>query len=135
MKETGLKRICRIVLLTLLITCLGASINMLRSKAEAPKAYAPVFSHESGWYKNKFNLSLSTKEPDAKIYYTLDGSIPDENSLLYTGPISIKNRTEQANTISEIKTAINNDNKPRTNVFKGNVIRARVYKEDRKSVV
>ncbi|MDI9512783.1 MAG: CotH kinase family protein [Eubacteriales bacterium] len=129
MKETGLKRICTIVLLTLLITCLGASINMLRPKAEAPKAYAPVFSHESGWYKNKFNLSLSTKEPDAKIYYTLDGSIPDENSLLYTGPISIKNRTEQANTISEIKTAINNDNKPRTNVFKGNVIRARVYKD------
>ena len=35
------------------------------------------------------DVSISVDDPDAKIYYTLDGSDPDENSILYEGPFAI----------------------------------------------
>ncbi len=47
---------------------------------------APVFSAQSGFYKDSLTLSMSGPE-DAAIYYTLDGSIPGKDSLLYTEPI------------------------------------------------
>lgn len=67
---------------------------------------SPIFSHNGGFYTEGFELSLKTVDNDAKIYYTLDGSIPTEKSKLYTEPISI----------------FPNDGK-------ATVIRARAYKE------
>lgn len=49
----------------------------------------PVFSHQSGFYDNNFNLEIKCLNPNSKIYYTLDGTMPDESSTLYTGPIEI----------------------------------------------
>ena len=49
----------------------------------------PVFSANQGWYRNNFDLVLTSETKDAKIYYTLDGSAPTESSRLYTGPIFI----------------------------------------------
>ncbi|MCX6327233.1 MAG: PA14 domain-containing protein [Bacteroidia bacterium] len=43
----------------------------------------PVFSGE-------FSAVLSSHNPNAKIYYTLDGSEPGENSSIYTNPVIIK---------------------------------------------
>jgi hypothetical protein len=43
----------------------------------------PVFSGE-------FTAVLTSHNPNAKIYYTLDGSEPGENSTVYTSPVSIK---------------------------------------------
>jgi hypothetical protein len=37
----------------------------------------PAFSHSSGFYQEGFHLTLTTGEPGAIIYYTLDGSAPD----------------------------------------------------------
>lgn len=42
---------------------------------------APFFSHTTGFYSNDFFLNLSHSDPNAAIYYTLDGSWPDENNL------------------------------------------------------
>ncbi|MBQ7139904.1 MAG: N-acetylmuramoyl-L-alanine amidase [Bacilli bacterium] len=43
------------------------------------------------------SIKLYTKTTDAKIYYTTNGDIPTENSILYTGPIKIdKNMTIKA---------------------------------------
>lgn len=47
------------------------------------------FSVESGFYDEPFYLELSAAE-ESLIYYTLDGSTPDVNSILYKEPIYIE---------------------------------------------
>lgn len=54
------------------------------------------FSRESGFYEEPFELKLSAPFGE-KIYYTLDGSVPDENAFLYTNPILIDDATSQPN--------------------------------------
>ena len=50
-----------------------------------------VFSDESGFYDGPFLLiSIDTYDEGASIYYTLDGSEPNINSLLYDNPISVQ---------------------------------------------
>ena len=48
----------------------------------------PAFSYPAGFYTNSLSLQL-TGEPNATIYYTLDGSDPTDQSLQYTVPISL----------------------------------------------
>ncbi len=45
---------------------------------------APVFSPDPGIYTELQFIRLSSETPDAVIYYTLDGSEPTENSMIYT---------------------------------------------------
>lgn len=54
------------------------------------------FSRESGFYEEPFALELSAPF-GAKIYYTLDGSVPDENALPYTAPIWIEDASSNPN--------------------------------------
>lgn len=84
-----------------------------------------VFSHESGFYKDSFKLDITCPDPEAKIYYTTDGSIPNEASTLYSGPIALKNRTNEPNVLSA-QTGISVGERyiPREKVTKANVIRA-----------
>ena len=56
------------------------------------KIASPVFSADSGLYKNAFDLSI-TCEKDCEIYYTTDGSMPTTDSTRYTGPISLSSET------------------------------------------
>lgn len=58
-----------------------------------------IFSHIGGFYTEGFDLSLETVNAGARIYYTLDGSIPTEKSRLYTSPISILPNDEEATVI------------------------------------
>ncbi|HLA55142.1 MAG TPA: CotH kinase family protein, partial [Flavobacterium sp.] len=120
----------------------------------------PTFSQNSGFYTSGFNLTLSTTVPGATIIYTLDGSEPNESnlggttynyknkypkapgqafgamlfknftSLQYSTPISIVDRTSQANKISTISSTYDFTPPyiPSTNIFKGTVVRAKVVK-------
>ncbi|NOZ60762.1 MAG: carboxylesterase family protein [Calditrichaeota bacterium] len=45
----------------------------------------PQFSYETGKYHHPISVEISCATPDAKIYYTTDGTTPDENSTPYTG--------------------------------------------------
>ncbi|MNK14883.1 CotH protein [compost metagenome] len=99
----------------------------------------PIFSKQSGFYEDAFNLTMSSVTSGATIIYTLDGSEPDENNLLgttykyknkypknpgdgfgsllqktfitltYTNPISIYDRSSEPNKISSISTTYDSD--------------------------
>ena len=64
----------------------------------------PIFSFPAGFYADSISLSISTSVPASQIRYTLNGSEPTITSMLYSGPIKIKNRSHLANSISTIKT-------------------------------
>ena len=72
--------------------------QILRDERENGQAEVgvPVFSCEGGFYDRPFDLLLSAGE-GTSIYYTLDGSIPDMNSLRYEGPIHVTNRSGEPN--------------------------------------
>ena len=53
----------------------------------------PTFSAASGHYTEPVSVEISCETEGAAIYYTLDGTIPTEQSTLYTGPIAISETT------------------------------------------
>ena len=55
-------------------------------------------SHESGVYASDLLLSVSAGEASHTIYYTLDGSLPTEDSLCYSAPIVIRDEGRRATT-------------------------------------
>jgi hypothetical protein len=54
-----------------------------------PAADPPVFSPAAGAYYNGQNVEISTPIEGATIYYTLDGTTPNESSDVYSSPINI----------------------------------------------
>lgn len=60
---------------------------------------SPEFSISGGYYNGTQLLELYS-ETGLDIYYTLDGSEPDQNSIFYTEPILIENRTYEENVLS-----------------------------------
>lgn len=65
-----------------------------------------TFSAPAGFYEDGFRLTLSGSDPDAIILYTLDGSVPDTDSPVYTGPISIESRAGQPNRYVSLPTVL-----------------------------
>jgi len=49
----------------------------------------PQVSHQGGFYSGPVIVSLSINSDTHQIYYTLDGSIPSEDSFIYSEPIFI----------------------------------------------
>ena len=85
---------------------------------------SPRFSHEAGFYDYSFDLELEGYRTYS-IYYTTDGSIPDEKSTLYTGPIHIEDATSQPNTLSmRTDIRVSRATPPSEEVKKATIIRA-----------
>lgn len=85
-------------------------------------------SVRSGFYEEPFYLEL-TSERNCKIYYTVDGSVPDESDTLYQKPILIEDRSKEEDIYSDI-TGISNIHEYsgyEGNVDKANVVRAVAY--------
>jgi len=53
----------------------------------------PNFSHIGGFYKNPFSLSLQSENSNYKIYYSLNGTDPDEASTIFAQDIEITKTT------------------------------------------
>lgn len=98
-----------------------------------------IFSHAAGLYSSQFSLTLSTGYQNAVIRYTTNGNDPTASSTAYSAPISIqyKNSPSVSGDISRILNtaqlaafgdAQNIDAPiPKDNLFRGNVIKARVF--------
>lgn len=98
---------------------------------------SPIFSHEPGFYSEEFELQISHPQDGVVVYYTLDGSEPTENSLIYEKPITVRDRNSEPNTISTIPTNFLEDFRrsapPRTTIKKGTVLRTLSVKQGFKS--
>lgn len=54
----------------------------------------PTFSVERGFFEQPFSLSLYVADPEANLYYTLDGSEPSQTrGIRYTAPLNITTTT------------------------------------------
>lgn len=82
-------------------------VKATKAKKNAAEDYggyaaAPYFSDTSLYHDTPFSVTLHCAAADADIYYTTDGSLPNERSIRYTGPIMVsKNTAIRAITVSE----------------------------------
>jgi hypothetical protein len=68
------------------VATMAAWINSLGG---TPALAPPVLMPASGTFTNLVTLTLLPPDPNATLYYTLDGSLPTTNSILYTGPFNL----------------------------------------------
>jgi putative alpha-1,2-mannosidase len=53
----------------------------------------PCFVSPSQTFRQPMTIAMNCADPDAKIYYTTDGSVPNTRSNTYTNPIKLSNTT------------------------------------------
>ena len=85
-----------------ILLCLAVLCGMLAAllwKSSRLDVTELIFSRKSGFYEEPFYLEI-TAPVGTEIFYTLDGSDPDENSIKYTEPIKITDATENKNVYS-----------------------------------
>lgn len=70
-------------------------VKMTENKVSEEIA-APIFSADSGFYEEPFYLEISVPE-GMNVYYTVDGSEPSVESILYQEPIYIEDITYKDN--------------------------------------
>lgn len=74
-----------------LLVCCSASLVFA---ADPGRAGAPVFSKAHGFFQDPITIEISSKTPGARIYYTTNGSAPEEGKgTLYGGPLQIRSTT------------------------------------------
>jgi len=109
------------------LSLITAAFSKKVDKVETVEPLVPIFNLESGFYNNStLELEINFSDPNAVIYYTLDGTIPTDNSTLYENPIVFKNKSDEENDLSALPN-VDPDKmnfKPLVKVKKGNVIRA-----------
>jgi hypothetical protein len=64
-----------------------------RSFEDAGRSKQPFLSEYAGYVTPGTHLAISSPEPTAVIYYTVDGWTPTEDSLRYVGPLTIQRDT------------------------------------------
>ena len=81
--------------------------NILFKYTSDMKPEEPKLSAESGFYDEPFMLTMTVEE-DQTIYYTLDGSEPDEDSEKYTEPVRVYDRSSEPNSVVNVPNIIRN---------------------------
>ena len=64
-----------------------------------------TFSLPSAYYENEFTLKIEQLDSSHTIYYTVDGSLPNQNSTVFHSEMWIEDRSYLPNLISEIRTS------------------------------
>ncbi len=83
-----------------LLVCLFALALMMASAMAAELEL--TFNAMSGFYDDPFTLEMSVNSKKATIYYTLDGSVPDETSQVYEGPLSLADSNARTDVLMRI---------------------------------
>lgn len=83
------------------------AVNTFVRYAEKYVPAPPLFSKESGFYSEAFWLNLSAEE-GTSIYYTLDGSEPTEQDVLYETNILVDDASKNPNVCNAVKTVVEN---------------------------
>ncbi|MGI5850404.1 MAG: chitobiase/beta-hexosaminidase C-terminal domain-containing protein, partial [Christensenellales bacterium] len=73
--------------------------NTLKPLIEATRLTGVKFSIPAGFYENEAVLELTHEDKDVRVYYTIDGSVPTENSLLYENGILLLAKNNAATVI------------------------------------
>lgn len=107
-----MRKLLAALALCLLIPCIALAQEGLR------------FSYESGFYADPIDVELLWDDPDADVYYTLDGTVPNEDSFYYDGAFHLEDRIQEPNDLSARGGTAKTDYIPEENVVKGHVIRA-----------
>jgi len=61
---------------------------------------APVMSYASGTYKERIKVELTASDARHIIFYTLDGTMPDINSQVYSKPVILPNGETQIKAVA-----------------------------------
>eukprot|EP00833_Pecoramyces_ruminatium_P012982 jgi/Orpsp1_1/1187014/evm.model.d7180000054857.1 len=103
-----------------------ASSKAIKNDIDSEEHNLPKFSLESGFYnKNSIKLGIENSDPNAIIYYTLDGTIPTVNSTVYKKPITLNNKSLEDNVWSNLTIFSPGDEfTPSFKIKKANIIRA-----------
>lgn len=92
----------------------------------------PAFSIESGFYTTPFTVQIQVPE-NLSVYYTLDGSEPTPDALLYTEPLTFSDPSPHSNVFSareDITSQLYAYVSPDMPVDKALILRAAAYDEN-----
>lgn len=112
--------------LMLLLMVIGFTSCSLGGDTGQVLKQTPVFSKESGFYAEEFELNIRTAK-ELEIVYTMDGSDPrtSDTAKVYEGPVRIYDNTNEPNRLSSITDITLGDYyPPEEPVEKGIIIRA-----------
>lgn len=68
---------------------LAVMAGWINSLPGTPALAPPVIAPNGGAFFTKVGITLQPPDPNAAIYYTLDGSLPTPNSFLYSGAFNL----------------------------------------------
>lgn len=68
-------------------------------------------SLDSGFYADEMLLEITCNSNDVDIYYTVDGSMPDESDLAYEGPIRLTSTVNKPDLLNKILDTNTEENK------------------------
>ena len=71
--------------------------HFLEAWENEPLDCAVAFDQAPGSYDQAFSLSLTAEDPDTLIFYTTDGSDPQNSGNLYTSALTIRDRSSDPN--------------------------------------
>lgn len=91
----------------------------------------PVLSHEGGFYGAPLEVEILESVESVVYHVTFDGSIPTTESAVYTDPIFVGTRDNDANQHSMIRTMAPHfeTSFPETNIKKATIMRVRGFRE------
>jgi len=72
----------------------GTAIQKILNWTYTQVTTTPAISPANGTYASGQKATISDANPNAVIYYTLDGSTPTSQSSVYTGPVTITNSSD-----------------------------------------